>query len=143
MCGEANENDHQVETSSVDREMDGSSSSNNTPHDQQDTPIYVLSRNLTTVHEVWKEWDKGLRRGDPAVKDLEAKYKAKWRDSEKERKFFSKRKIIDEIYGIHEKDHVSITEAVNRLEARRGKRSLDRLWKDLNQQNKRSRDDNR
>lgn len=83
MCGEANENDHQVETSSVDREMDGSSSSNDTPHDQQDTPIYVLSRNLTTVHEVWKEWDKGLRRGDPAVKDLEAKYKAKWRDSEK------------------------------------------------------------
>lgn len=52
-----------------------------------------------------------------------------------ERKFFSKRKkIIDAIYQIQEEEHVSITEAVNRLEERRGTWSLDRLWKELNNQ---------
>lgn len=84
MCGEEN-GCNQVESSSGgdnDVDKDGNFS-DNTAHDQQDSSIYVLSRSLTTVHEVWREWDKGLRTGEPAVKDMEAKYKASWRSSAK------------------------------------------------------------
>lgn len=66
------------------RDMDGNdnTSAKNT---QQKAPAYVLSRELTTVDEVWREWDEGLYRGTPAVRDLEKRYQATWRSSVKGR----------------------------------------------------------
>lgn len=54
-------------------------------HTPQNDSVYVLSRSITTVHEVWREWHDGLYPGTPAVKHLEEKYHARWRNSNKGR----------------------------------------------------------
>jgi hypothetical protein len=64
---------------------------------QQDTPTldpvphYRLSRTISTVRELWQEWDQGLPGGQPAVRVLESRFGAKWRREAAERKFFSRR----------------------------------------------------
>lgn len=73
---------------------------------QQDTPAldpvpdYRLSRTISTVRELWQEWDQGLPGGQPAVRILESRFGAKWRREGAERKFFSRRlRIIKFILG--------------------------------------------
>jgi hypothetical protein len=64
-------------------------------------PRYQLSRTITTVPELWREWTAGLG-GYPSVQSLEDRYGAAWRPSQKERVFFCRRKvIIDEIRTRH------------------------------------------
>lgn len=67
------------------RDMDVDDDNRNTTHTPQNDSSYVLSRTITTVHELWKEWDEGLYRGTPAVRDLEERYQASWRSSVKGR----------------------------------------------------------
>lgn len=55
-------------------------------------PSYRLSRGLRSVVDVWNEYENGLN-GMPAVRTLEQQYGAKWRSSETERRFFSRRKV--------------------------------------------------
>lgn len=56
------------------------------------TPLvsYTLSRGIHTVSELWNEWYEGLNRG-PSVVSMNRLYKAKWRDSDKERRFYTRR----------------------------------------------------
>jgi hypothetical protein len=73
--------------------------SNSTTNTAQDTAnsgslsSYKLSRALTTVMEVWKEYKIGLG-GHPSVEHLDQTYKATWRKGSTERKFYSRRKRL-------------------------------------------------
>ena len=59
---------------------------------------YTMCRTLTSVHDLWQEWNIGLR-GSPSIQALESTYGAKWRQSSQERMFFGRRKvIIDEVF---------------------------------------------
>ena len=53
--------------------------------------VYVLSRNLTTVPEVWQEYKHGIN-GGPSVESLVQEYGTSWLLSSRERIFFSGRK---------------------------------------------------
>jgi Transcriptional activator of glycolytic enzymes/Centromere DNA-binding protein complex CBF3 subunit, domain 2 len=60
-------------------------------------PSYSMNRSLKTVPELWQEWTVGIC-GGPPVSRLETRWGSKWRQGQKERKHFSRRKvIIDEI----------------------------------------------
>ena len=60
-------------------------------------PNYSMSRKIETVTDQWREWNEGLGT-NPAVKDLEKNYGAKWRSLDKDSRHFNRRKpIIDEI----------------------------------------------
>jgi hypothetical protein len=95
----------------------------------QPAPMYLLSRTIKTVPELWREWTCGL--GDnPSVQSLEETYGAAWRPSQSERVMFSRRKvIIDEIYA---RNHggTPLSAAVEELELvrTRGRLSLYGLY---------------
>jgi hypothetical protein len=56
-------------------------------------PAYRLSRTVSTIPDLWKEWTVGLGSG-PSVQSLEDLYGARWRPSPEERVFFCRRKAI-------------------------------------------------
>jgi hypothetical protein len=56
-------------------------------------PQHSMSRAITSVRELWQEWETGLP-GQPAIRDLETRYRAKWRADGHERKFFQRRMRI-------------------------------------------------
>ncbi|KAK7205815.1 transcriptional activator of glycolytic enzymes-domain-containing protein [Myxozyma melibiosi] len=89
-----------------------------------------MSRDVTTVPELWQEWTIGLN-GGPKVRELEEKFGTRWRSSSAERKFFCLRKVIlDYIHRIGEMQGISLEEAVLQVEAIRkqhGFNSLQRL----------------
>lgn len=58
-----------------------------------DPPRYKLSRTISTVPDLWKEWTVGLG-GGPSVQYLEDSYGARWRPSQEERVFFCRRKAL-------------------------------------------------
>ncbi|KAE8260648.1 hypothetical protein A4X13_0g227 [Tilletia indica] len=57
-------------------------------------PVYQLSRSITTITDVWREWDEGLGVGHLSVKELDRMYGTRWRTSATERKFYSNRKRL-------------------------------------------------
>jgi hypothetical protein len=92
-----------------------------------------MSRNLSHVSEVWKEYTKGLA-GSPAVEQLE-KTNKKWRTDPTEGKFFRRRKVIyDEIKRIAATGNIPMEDAVRALEEKRKalkNTSIDSLIKNL------------
>ncbi|KAK9431093.1 transcriptional activator of glycolytic enzymes-domain-containing protein [Lipomyces doorenjongii] len=79
-------------------------------------PQYRMSREVSTVPDLWEEWDSGLN-GGPIVRELEEKYGTRWRQNSAERKFFCLRKvIIDYVMRICNREGISIEESVNRVE---------------------------
>ncbi|TGZ78279.1 hypothetical protein EX30DRAFT_162262 [Ascodesmis nigricans] len=91
---------------------------------------YKLSRAISTVQELWTEWEHGLK-GSPSVKSLEAKYGPAWRKSQAERKFYSRRKvIIDEVKKLIDQGY-PYHQAVEKVESYRDGRSLDALSKGI------------
>lgn len=64
-------------------------------------PSYEMSRTITSVLDLWREWTQGLGSG-PSIEQLESMYGASWRPSAASRMWFSRRKvIIDEIRRKH------------------------------------------
>ena len=57
-------------------------------------PLYRMSRNITTVRDLWREWNEGLGADGPAVRELERVYGAKWRPDHAIRMFYSRRRLI-------------------------------------------------
>jgi len=53
-----------------------------------------MSRGIETVREVWDEWTVGLTPFLPSVEQMDKKHGTKWRNSTKERKFYSNRLVI-------------------------------------------------
>jgi hypothetical protein len=91
--------------------------------------MYLLSRTIKAVPELWREWTCGLS-DNPSVQSLEETYGAAWRPSQSERVMFSRRKvIIDEIYTRHH-GGTSLSAAVEELELvrARGRLSLYGLY---------------
>jgi hypothetical protein len=56
-------------------------------------PKYRLSRTISTIPDLWREWTVGLG-NSPSVQFLEDSYGARWRPSQEERVFFCRRKAI-------------------------------------------------
>jgi Centromere DNA-binding protein complex CBF3 subunit, domain 2/Transcriptional activator of glycolytic enzymes len=56
-------------------------------------PTHQMSRTISTVPDLYKEWTFGLGSA-PAIQALEDAYGARWRPSQAERVFFSRRKVI-------------------------------------------------
>jgi hypothetical protein len=56
-------------------------------------PQYKMCRTLKTVQEVWKEYKHGIN-GHPSIESLDRSYRARWRGSEAERKYYSNRMNI-------------------------------------------------
>lgn len=83
-------------------------------------PQYKMSRTLSTVSDVWEEWDVGLEPEYIAVKGLEARHGTKWRQDKTESRFFYRRyMIIQEIERMARENGMAVSEAVNVLERRR------------------------
>lgn len=74
--------------------MDVNEASYALPPLQPDSPpSYQMSRTITTVMDVWREWEKGLGGNYPVI-NLERMYGARWRMDQSERMLFSRRKVI-------------------------------------------------
>lgn len=88
-----------------------------------------MSRTIITVPDLWREWTVGLGNG-PAVQTLEDSYGARWRPSQSERVFFSRRKVIIDEIRTRERRGIGIQVAVEEVELirQRGRLSLYRLW---------------
>jgi hypothetical protein len=96
-------------------------------------PQYLLSRTISTVPQLWREWTVGLK-GGPSVQGLEDLYGPRWRSMHKESVLYGRRKvIIDEIRQQHTKG-MSIGAAVENVELMRQRAgmSLHQLYLLLN-----------
>lgn len=87
-----------------------------------------MSRSLSTVAGLWQEWKQGLS-GSPSVESLESRYGPKWRTSQAERKFYSRRKVIIEEITKRIAGGMESWRAVEEVEEVRGGKSLDGLSK--------------
>jgi hypothetical protein len=56
-----------------------------------------MSRDVVTVAEAYKEYEDGLF-PDPSVKELEARFKNKWRKGNSETKFYSRRMPLYQMF---------------------------------------------
>ena len=96
-------------------------------------PSYKLSRQVTTVPDLWREWTIGLG-GMPSVAALDAAYGSRWR-SPSERQYYSMRKvIIDEVMaraGNSLENQEAIGAAIEGIERERGAASLDKYIKSI------------
>lgn len=61
----------------------------------KEVPKYTLSRRISTIPEMWREWTVGTM-GCPSVEELDQRYGSRWRPEHKERQFYSVRKVIVE-----------------------------------------------
>ncbi|KAA8900565.1 transcriptional activator of glycolytic enzymes-domain-containing protein [Sphaerosporella brunnea] len=92
---------------------------------------YKLSRSIKTVNELWQEWTKGLAPDQPSVVYLESTYGPKWRSTQAERKFYSRRKvIIEEVRKLIDQGRTE-WDAISDVDEWRGGRSLDKLSKTI------------
>ncbi|KAF2187572.1 hypothetical protein K469DRAFT_568588, partial [Zopfia rhizophila CBS 207.26] len=100
-------------------------------------PLYILSRAITTVPQLWMEWTIGLA-GGPSVQGLEDMYCHRATFDHSEQVLYGRRKIIiNEIWRRRAKG-ISTSVAVEEVELirQRGQLSLYRLYQILNRQNK-------
>jgi len=82
-------------------------------------PAYKLSRDLTTVTEVWNEYTVDIGY-NPSVKHMEDTYGTKWRRHPSEQRYFSRRKILYDrvkeliVQGYTERDAVQELETLRK-----------------------------
>ena len=93
-------------------------------------PILTALARVFTVKDAWREWQEGLA-GQPALRELEARWGSRWRPGNAVRIAFSRRKVIwDEILARTARGK-SVDEAVAELELLRASRSLNSLVEEL------------
>lgn len=99
-------------------------------------PAYKMSRTISTVTDLWREWTVGLG-SNPAVQALEDTYGASWRPDAGERVWFGRRKvIIDEIrrrqiQTVHRDPQIAVQEVEIIRRQLGGNKSLHKLWQHL------------
>ena len=100
-------------------------------------PQYILSRTITTVPQLWKEWTVGLP-GGPSVQGLEDLYGPSWRQKHSEQVFYGRRKVIIDEIRRRQASGISTGAAVEEVELmrQRGRLSLYALYLLLNKQKK-------
>ncbi|KAL9932371.1 hypothetical protein V8E36_008850 [Tilletia maclaganii] len=86
---------------------------------QLQQPTYRMSRSLSSITDVWKEWEEGLN-GETSVRQLEKLHGARWRSTPTERKFYSNRKrLVDAIEKQAERARNTPRQAASQLEEAR------------------------
>jgi hypothetical protein len=115
---------------------------------QEDLPVlyfttaltdYKMSRTVVTVRDAWQEYQYGLP-GFSAVKDLEKEHETKWRSTNTETTFFTRRKVIFDKINSLIKGGMSENDAIISLERRRlslKNSSLSKLVEEIKNKNKR------
>jgi hypothetical protein len=97
-------------------------------------PQFSMSRDITTVQELWTEWHTGLH-GKRSIQSLNHEYGSKWRMAPKERKFYSRRlTIIDAVTKRARCNNVAQDTIVKELDDIKGTRALNWLTKYLKEQ---------
>ncbi|KAI3633127.1 hypothetical protein MIR68_009202 [Amoeboaphelidium protococcarum] len=93
---------------------------------------YTMSRGLSTVQDVWREYKEGIG-GNPSVESLEQQFGAKWRSKDSERKHFSRRLVIYKFIQSKIDSGLSENDVLTALERKRlgDKLSLDNLQKKI------------
>lgn len=77
-----------------------------------------MNREISTVHDLWREWSIGLGTG-PSVKSLEEAWGPRWRQTPTETRFFNRRRIIiDEVNRLVKESGVTVEEAVRSLDGK-------------------------
>ncbi len=61
----------------------------------KEVPKYTLSRKISTIPKMWREWTVGTM-GCPSVEELDQRYGSRWQPEYKERQFYSVQKVIVE-----------------------------------------------
>ncbi|CEP15312.1 hypothetical protein [Parasitella parasitica] len=85
-------------------------------------PIYKMSRNIKTVKQLYEEWTLGLN-GYWPVQQLEEEWGTKWRQGDK--KCISlRRHVVDAVNDLVTDLHLSIDEAIEKLQVAMTKRGL-------------------
>ena len=94
-----------------------------------DPPYYKMSRGITNIYDLWREWHTGLS-GSPAVLELERTWKTKWRRGDD--KWVNRRAtIIREIQDYQEKYQLTPEAAVKEIDDRRivlGNKSINWMY---------------
>jgi hypothetical protein len=100
-------------------------------------PSYVLSRTVSTVPQLWREWTVGLGNG-PSVQGLEDLYGPRWRRARSETVMYSRRKVIIDEIRRRQAAGINTGAAVEEVELmrQRGRLSLHQLFRLLNRQGK-------
>lgn len=85
---------------------------------------YTMSRNHVSVVKVWNEYDAGVG-GRDSIKSLNEQFKAKWRNSETDRKFYASQAVFYRcIEGLATRLNISCSAAAQRLENLRNRKEL-------------------
>jgi hypothetical protein len=109
--------------------------------DSRRAPEYKLSRRVSTVPDLWREWTVGLA-GLPSINALNAEWGSSWRrNSQPEKQYYSMRKVlIDEIIaragGTDDTAAIGAAVAAMEDERVRGGASLDKLIKAIKAERK-------
>lgn len=100
-------------------------------------PSYLLSRAISTVPQLWREWTVGLG-GGPSVQGLEDMYGPRWRQKHSEAVMYGRRKVIIDEIRSRQARGITAAAAVEAVELvrQRGQLSLYRLSLLLNEQRK-------
>ncbi|SAL97782.1 hypothetical protein [Absidia glauca] len=89
----------------------------------QQPPSYRMSRGIRTVNDLYREWNDGLA-GGYSIISLEQRWGVKWRQDDKEKKFYNRRRsIIATIEKYAEEHNITMETAVNLAEENRSRRS--------------------
>lgn len=138
---EPNSQPHSSESGGAEPAALGSLVSSDTSDNSPSPPIphYEMDSNVKTVIEAWTEWTVGLedpvtRVRMPSIRYLEDNFKTKWRQADKIRKRFTRRRLImDFVKKVASFLEVPEVAAANKVELWRAakKMSLDKLSKDL------------
>ncbi|EED16701.1 short-chain dehydrogenase, putative [Talaromyces stipitatus ATCC 10500] len=81
-------------------------------------PFYRMSRTIQTVRELWEEWHVGIH-GNPSIQSLEDSYGCRWRSDNKERVFFSRRKVIIDWIQARVSKGILLADAIDEIELMR------------------------
>jgi hypothetical protein len=100
--------------------------------------VYELSRTISTVPQLWREWTEGIA-GGPSVQRLEDEYGPRWRKKHSETVMFSRRKVIIDEIRSRQAQGINTLAAVEEVELvrQRAKLSLYQLYQFLNRNKKR------
>jgi hypothetical protein len=94
-------------------------------------PTDCLWRTASTVVDVWREWEVGVRDKLP-IRLLEERWGPRWRrDGPTRVEWCRRKKILDEVRRLIRQERIPTEEALRRLEHVRAGRSLSKLVKHL------------
>jgi Transcriptional activator of glycolytic enzymes len=94
---------------------------------------YQFNDHVKSVQDCWREWKEGIA-GGPSIESLELRFSHSWRPSSKARTLFCRRRVIwEEIQRLIDSG-LAVEAVLEGLEAKRGGRSLHKLYELLREE---------